>query len=69
MEGFSVSGRVITSIGGRGLADASVFLHDKFVAKTKGDGIYHLDSMHAGTYEIRVVAGKSIGLFLSVRVF
>ncbi|XP_034043318.1 nodal modulator 1 [Thalassophryne amazonica] len=52
--GFSVTGRVLNSVGGEGVSDASVSLNSQIKVVTKDDGSFRLENMTAGTYTIRV---------------
>ncbi|KAK7913571.1 hypothetical protein WMY93_013782 [Mugilogobius chulae] len=52
--GFSVTGRVLNSIAGEGVPDATVSLNNQMKVTTKEDGSFRLENMTAGTYTIRV---------------
>nr|XP_020498466.1 LOW QUALITY PROTEIN: nodal modulator 1-like [Labrus bergylta] len=52
--GFSVTGRVLNSVGGEGVPDASVSLNNQIKVISKEDGSFRLENMTAGTYTIRV---------------
>ncbi|XP_041372550.1 nodal modulator 1-like [Gigantopelta aegis] len=54
VSGFSVSGRVLDSVKGRGVSKARVMLDGKFQTNTDEQGIYHLENMKTGSYKIRV---------------
>lgn len=58
VEGFSVNGRVVMSPGGEGLPGASVFLNGKKLAETGEKGVFHLENMRAGSYDIQIKADK-----------
>uniref|UniRef100_A0AAQ4QE75 Nodal modulator n=1 Tax=Gasterosteus aculeatus aculeatus TaxID=481459 RepID=A0AAQ4QE75_GASAC len=64
--GFSVTGRVLNSVGGEGVADATVSLNNHIKVLSKEDGSFRLENMTAGTYTIRV--SKELMLFESVTV-
>uniref|UniRef100_A0A667XUU7 NODAL modulator 1 n=1 Tax=Myripristis murdjan TaxID=586833 RepID=A0A667XUU7_9TELE len=51
--GFSVTGRVLNSVGGEGVPDATVSLNNQIKVLTKEDGSFRLENMTAGTYTIR----------------
>ncbi|XP_034542714.1 LOW QUALITY PROTEIN: nodal modulator 1 [Notolabrus celidotus] len=52
--GFSVTGRVLNSVDGEGVPDASVSLNNQIKVISKEDGSFRLENMTAGTYTIRV---------------
>ncbi|XP_061844241.1 BOS complex subunit NOMO1 [Nerophis lumbriciformis] len=52
--GFSVTGRVLNSVDGEGVDDATVSLNNLIKVVSKEDGSYRLENMTAGTYTIRV---------------
>uniref|UniRef100_H3BZK0 NODAL modulator 1 n=1 Tax=Tetraodon nigroviridis TaxID=99883 RepID=H3BZK0_TETNG len=52
--GFSVTGRVLNSLEGDGVPDASVSINNQIKVTTKEDGSFRLENMTAGTYTIRV---------------
>uniref|UniRef100_A0A3Q3IUZ5 Prealbumin-like fold domain-containing protein n=1 Tax=Monopterus albus TaxID=43700 RepID=A0A3Q3IUZ5_MONAL len=52
--GFSVTGRVLNSVGGEGVPDATVALNNQIKVVSKEDGSFRLENMTAGTYTIRV---------------
>nr|XP_033479681.1 nodal modulator 1 [Epinephelus lanceolatus] len=52
--GFSVTGRVLNSVGGEGVPDATVILNNQIKVVSKEDGSFRLENMTAGTYTIRV---------------
>uniref|UniRef100_A0A4W6C0C7 NODAL modulator 1 n=1 Tax=Lates calcarifer TaxID=8187 RepID=A0A4W6C0C7_LATCA len=52
--GFSVTGRVLNSVGGEGVSDATVSLNNQIKVVSKEDGSFRLENMTAGTYTIRV---------------
>uniref|UniRef100_A0A8C9XS04 NODAL modulator 1 n=1 Tax=Sander lucioperca TaxID=283035 RepID=A0A8C9XS04_SANLU len=52
--GFSVTGRVLNSVGGEGVSDATVSLNNQIKVLSKEDGSFRLENMTAGTYTIRV---------------
>ncbi|XP_036954741.1 LOW QUALITY PROTEIN: nodal modulator 1 [Acanthopagrus latus] len=52
--GFSVTGRVLNSLGGEGVPDATVSLNNQIKVLSKEDGSFRLENMTAGTYTIRV---------------
>uniref|UniRef100_A0A7N6FFD0 Nodal modulator n=1 Tax=Anabas testudineus TaxID=64144 RepID=A0A7N6FFD0_ANATE len=52
--GFSVTGRVLNSLGGEGVPDATVSLNNQIKVISKEDGSFRLENMTAGTYTIRV---------------
>ncbi|OWF46756.1 nodal modulator 1-like [Mizuhopecten yessoensis] len=54
VEGFSVSGRVLTKAGGAGVSGATVLVGGKTVSRTEADGLYHLENMKTGTYRIQI---------------
>ncbi|KAL1122190.1 hypothetical protein AAG570_003595, partial [Ranatra chinensis] len=56
VKGFTVSGKVLWSTGGKPIADASVLIDGRIVAKTGPDGVYHLESMRAGNYKLKIEA-------------
>uniref|UniRef100_A0A8C4XBY7 NODAL modulator 1 n=1 Tax=Erpetoichthys calabaricus TaxID=27687 RepID=A0A8C4XBY7_ERPCA len=51
--GFSVTGRVLNSPDGEGVADATVTLNNQIKVMTKADGSFRLENMTAGSYSIR----------------
>ncbi|CAL9700722.1 unnamed protein product [Knipowitschia caucasica] len=52
--GFSVTGRVLNSVAGEGVPDATVSLNAQIKVVSKEDGSFRLENMTAGTYTIRV---------------
>ncbi|CAB1453575.1 unnamed protein product [Pleuronectes platessa] len=52
--GFSVTGRVLNSIEGEGVTDATVSINNNIRVISKEDGSFRLENMTAGTYTIRV---------------
>nr|XP_046260823.1 nodal modulator 1 [Scatophagus argus] len=52
--GFSVTGRVLNTVGGEGVPDATVSLNNQIKVISKEDGSFRLENMTAGTYTIRV---------------
>lgn len=64
--GFSVTGRVLNSLGGEGVPDATVSLNNQIKVISKEDGSFRLENMTAGTYTIRV--SKELMLFESITV-
>ncbi|KAM7418652.1 hypothetical protein PAMA_015993 [Pampus argenteus] len=52
--GFSVTGRVLNSVDGEGVPDATVSLNNQIKVISKEDGSFRLENMTAGTYTIRV---------------
>ncbi|KAG7214542.1 hypothetical protein INR49_023057 [Caranx melampygus] len=64
--GFSVTGRVLNSVGGEGVPDAVVSLNNQIKVVSKEDGSFRLENMTAGTYTIRV--NKELMLFEPVTV-
>lgn len=59
VKGFSVDGRVLASPSGKPLEGAIIMINQKVMTKTGADGIFHLDSMTPGVYELLVQASKS----------
>ncbi|CAL8358775.1 unnamed protein product [Boreogadus saida] len=51
--GFSVTGRVLNSLEGEGVPDATVYLNNQIKVVTREDGSFRLENMTAGTYTIR----------------
>uniref|UniRef100_A0A8C8C9B5 Nodal modulator n=1 Tax=Oncorhynchus tshawytscha TaxID=74940 RepID=A0A8C8C9B5_ONCTS len=51
--GFSVTGRVLNSLEGDGVPDATVTLNNQIKVLTKEDGSYRLENMTTGTYTLR----------------
>uniref|UniRef100_A0A673CE32 Nodal modulator n=1 Tax=Sphaeramia orbicularis TaxID=375764 RepID=A0A673CE32_9TELE len=64
--GFSVTGRVLNSVGGEGVPDATVSINNQIKVLTKEDGSFRLENMTAGTYTIRV--NKELMLFDPITV-
>uniref|UniRef100_A0A665SYT1 Nodal modulator 1-like n=1 Tax=Echeneis naucrates TaxID=173247 RepID=A0A665SYT1_ECHNA len=64
--GFSVTGRVLNSVGGEGVTDATVSLNNQIKVVSKEDGSFRLENMTAGTYTIRV--SKELMFFEPVTV-
>lgn len=64
--GFSVTGRVLNSVAGEGLPDATVSLNNQIKVITKEDGSFRLENMTAGTYTIRV--NKELMFFEQITV-
>ncbi|KAM9314632.1 BOS complex subunit NOMO1 [Pholidichthys leucotaenia] len=64
--GFSVTGRVLNSVGGEGVPDAAVSLNNQIKVVSKEDGSFRLENMTAGTYTIRV--SKELMFFETVTV-
>ncbi|XP_043969677.1 nodal modulator 2 [Gambusia affinis] len=64
--GFSVTGRVLNSADGEGVADATVSLNNQIKVVSKEDGSFRLENMTAGVYTIRVT--KELMLFETVTV-
>ncbi|XP_067008353.2 BOS complex subunit NOMO1 [Anabrus simplex] len=56
VKGFSVSGRVLSRRGGKGIAGAVILLDGNINSYTKEDGSYHLENMQAGSYSLQVKA-------------
>lgn len=56
VTGFSVSGRVLSTAGGWGVAGATVKLNGQAVTQTHTDGSYTLANIRAGAYTIQVQA-------------
>lgn len=56
VTGFSVSGRVLASNNGWGIASARIKLNGKEMTTTHTDGSYKLSNIKTGTYTIQVVA-------------
>lgn len=50
--GFSVTGRVLNSPEGEGVADATVTLNNQIKVTTKSDGSFRLENITTGTYTI-----------------
>ncbi|XP_062999602.1 BOS complex subunit NOMO1-like [Elgaria multicarinata webbii] len=50
--GFSVTGRVLNSPEGEGVADATVMLNSQIKVTTKSDGSFRLENITTGTYTI-----------------
>ncbi|XP_044289374.1 nodal modulator 1-like isoform X2 [Varanus komodoensis] len=50
--GFSVTGRVLSSPEGEGVADATVLLNNQIKVTTKSDGSFRLENITTGTYTI-----------------
>ncbi|CAN2391607.1 carbohydrate binding, partial [Pristimantis euphronides] len=50
--GFSVTGRVLNSLDGEGIADAMVTLNNRIKVLTNADGAFRLENMTADTYSI-----------------
>uniref|UniRef100_A0A665TJ43 Nodal modulator 1-like n=1 Tax=Echeneis naucrates TaxID=173247 RepID=A0A665TJ43_ECHNA len=66
--GFSVTGRVLNSVGGEGVTDATVSLNNQIKGNhtERRDGSFRLENMTAGTYTIRV--SKELMFFEPVTV-
>jgi len=56
VAGFSVSGQVLDSEKGSGIAGAQILLNDEPTTKTGPDGTYHLENMKTGVYRIQARA-------------
>lgn len=56
VTGFSIEGRVLTSVNGKGVAGAKIMFNGKEVAITHTDGSYALANIKGGTYAIQVSA-------------
>ncbi|XP_055958789.1 BOS complex subunit NOMO1 [Patella vulgata] len=54
VAGFSVSGRVLDSEKGSGVAKAKILLNGNEQTMTSQDGTYHLENMKTGTYKLSV---------------
>lgn len=54
VTGFSISGKVLAGINGKGVPKATIKLNGKQVASTRTDGSYTLDNIKASTYTIQV---------------
>lgn len=55
-----MSGKVLWSQDGLPMANAVVYLNGREVAKSAEDGLYNLESMRAGTYKMKVIAGNDV---------
>lgn len=64
VKGFSVSGRVLSSAGGKGLRGVDVYLDDAKVTTTDESGIFQLDRMEPGTYVLTAKSSRHYFLFL-----
>ncbi|XP_019905336.2 nodal modulator 1 [Esox lucius] len=53
--GFSVTGRVLNSVQGEGVPDATVILNNQIKVVTKEDGSYRLENMTSGSYTLRTL--------------
>ncbi|CAE1283136.1 Nodal modulator 3,Nodal modulator 1,Nodal modulator 2 [Acanthosepion pharaonis] len=58
VAGFSVSGLVVDSVKGHGIAGAQIFVGGKQMAISDSDGSYHLENMKTGKYNIQVMSDK-----------
>lgn len=56
VTGFSVVGRVLSSVNGWGIANAKIKLNGKEITSTHTDGSYTLRNIKTGTYTIQTVA-------------
>ncbi|XP_055839331.1 BOS complex subunit NOMO1 [Episyrphus balteatus] len=56
ITGFSVSGKVRASPGGKAIPKATIKLNGQVVATTSNDGSYTLENVKAGTFNIQVEA-------------
>lgn len=54
ITGFSVSGKILASVGAKGIPKATIKLNEKVVATTLIDGSYVLENIKAGTYNLHV---------------
>ncbi|ESO93836.1 hypothetical protein LOTGIDRAFT_104485 [Lottia gigantea] len=54
VAGFSVSGRVLDSEKGSGVAKAKILINNNEQTTTDKDGVYHLENMKTGTYKLSV---------------
>ncbi|KAM8842505.1 BOS complex subunit NOMO1 [Synchiropus picturatus] len=64
--GFSVTGRVLNTVDGEGVADATVSINNQIKVISKDDGSFRLENMTAGAYTIRV--NKDLMFFEPVTV-
>ncbi|CAB1344572.1 unnamed protein product [Coregonus sp. 'balchen'] len=64
--GFSVTGRVLNSLEGEGVPDATVTLNNQIKVLTKEDGSYRLENMTTGTYTLRT--HKDLMFFVPITV-
>ncbi|KAL3886602.1 hypothetical protein ACJMK2_026586 [Sinanodonta woodiana] len=60
VTGFSVTGRVMDSEKGSGVAGAKVIVNGKEHTVTNADGIYHLEKMKTGSYKLQVRADHMV---------
>lgn len=56
VTGFSVSGKVLSSPNGKGIANAEIKLNGQLITKTDSNGDYMLRNIKADTYTIQVAA-------------
>ncbi|PIK59939.1 putative nodal modulator 1 [Apostichopus japonicus] len=52
VEGFSVTGRVLTSAEGSGIGAVAISVQGRKDVKTKSDGVYKLEKIKSGTYTL-----------------
>lgn len=54
VQGFSVSGKIAVTPGGKGITGAKIYLDGKEQAISQENGIYHLENMKTGMYKLEV---------------
>uniref|UniRef100_A0A2I9LPE9 Nodal modulator n=1 Tax=Centruroides hentzi TaxID=88313 RepID=A0A2I9LPE9_9SCOR len=54
VQGFSVSGKIVVTPGGKGISGAKIYLDGKEQATSQENGIYHLENMKTGMYKLEV---------------
>ncbi|RWS12490.1 nodal modulator 3-like protein [Dinothrombium tinctorium] len=74
VEGFSVSGRVLSSKNGKGIVDAQVLLTNglgtvsETIINTAADGIFHLENIRTGTYTLQITASHILFETTTVKI-
>ncbi|XP_015834614.2 BOS complex subunit NOMO1 [Tribolium castaneum] len=66
--GFNVNGRVLKSSNGKPLPKARVFLNGKEVTQTDSNGVYKLQRLKAGTYNLHVIADNFLFKEVAVKM-
>ncbi|RWS26889.1 nodal modulator 3-like isoform X2, partial [Leptotrombidium deliense] len=74
VEGFSVTGKVLSSKGGKGIFDAQVLLTNgkgtvsEKIINTGKDGVFHLENIRTGTYTLQITASHILFETTTVKI-
>lgn len=55
--GFNINGRVLAAINGKALAHAKILSNGEEVTRTDANGVYMLERIKAGIYNLQAIAG------------